>query len=35
MYYLIESKFPDGYIPNDIVYYIDKEDTKNDGQKYL
>lgn len=23
MYYLIESKFPDGYIPNDIVYYID------------
>lgn len=28
MYYLIESKFPDGYIPNDIVYYIDSRTPK-------
>lgn len=28
MYYLIESKFPDGYIPNDMVYYIDSKTPK-------
>lgn len=28
MYYLIEYKFPDGYIPNDIVYYIDSRTPK-------
>jgi hypothetical protein len=28
MYYLIESKFLDGYIPNDIVYYIDSRTPK-------
>lgn len=28
MYYLIESKFPDGYIPNNIVYYIDSRTPK-------